>query len=160
MPLPVAYLDDRSLVATLKSALAVAEDVGRALRGSAWLVACRTLVPDQSRKPDTDRVRAFVEALAPERLYWPRLEVPFRKFLVDLPGNGSQGHRDRMLADWASGVLRPTAFRAFDESAGQLDSSARILRAVAAGHSCLTRELARTMRERNITCNSPKESPK
>jgi CRISPR system Cascade subunit CasA len=158
MPLPLAYLDDRGLVEALKTALAIAEDTAKgALRGSVWLTACTMLKPDEPRKADSDRVRALVDSLAPERLYWSRLEVPFRRFLVDLPGDNSQEHRTRMLTAWTCNVLRPAALRAFDESAGQLDHSARVLRAVAVGRRYLGGELARIVRERKITCNSHKE---
>jgi CRISPR system Cascade subunit CasA len=157
MPLPLAYLGDRALLEQLKLALAVTEDAARALRGSSWLTACRILAPNESPKPDTDRVRAMVDALAPERLYWSRLEVPFRKHLVDLPGDGSSEHQARMLSGWTFDVLRPTALRAFDETAGRLDQSARVLRAVAVGRRSLGSELTRIAEAHRISSPPSKE---
>jgi CRISPR system Cascade subunit CasA len=144
MPLPLDYLDDRELVAHLKHALSVAEDVAAALRRCAWVMAASILAPGDS-KPDRDRVSGLVDSLSPDRLYWSRLEVPFRQFLVDLPGDPAdrerQAHRERRLARWVLDALRPTARRAFDETAGQLDHSARVLRAVSEAGAKLTREL-------------------
>jgi CRISPR system Cascade subunit CasA len=157
MPLPLAYLGDRNLVAALKAALSIAEEMARALRSAAWLTGCVALAPDSTRKADTDRVRAFVDALAPERLYWSRLEVRFRSFLLDLPGDGSQAHRSRQIEEWTLIVLRKVALDAFAERVGQLDTSARLLRALAVGQRHLGAELVRIARKHNITSTS-KES--
>jgi CRISPR system Cascade subunit CasA len=130
MPLPLAYLDDRNLVEALKTALAIAKETGDALRGSVWLLARLVLLPDEEKEPgkqqknDVDRM---VDALAPERLYWSRLEVPFRHFLVELAQD--ENRREEALARWVCNVLRPQAQQAFRQTAGQLDQSARVLRA-------------------------------
>lgn len=158
MPLPLAYLDDRDLVAALKAALALAEEAGRSLRKAAWLTASLVLAPDAGRKPDTDRVRDLVDGLVPERAYWSALEVPFKQLLVDLPGAGSQGRRTDRLARWMTEVVGPAARDAFDASAGRMDHSGRFLRAAAVGRRYLDGELARVAAGRNVPASPTKES--
>jgi CRISPR system Cascade subunit CasA len=145
MPLPLAYLDDADLVKSLGDTLASAEDAARALRDSVHDLATTVLAPAGGR-PDKDRVRAFVNSLAPERPYWPRLEVPFRRLVVTLAeAAGDPDTQGRTVAGWACGTLRSAAFDCFEQVAGSLDQSARLLRAVAKARQTLRAELGRLL---------------
>ena len=126
IPLPSAYLQDTELVACLRISLDQAEKVGGVLRQGVWALASEVLAPGD-RKPDADRVRAMVESLAPERLYWSRLEIPFRAFYVNLASRADMIDRQQMLACWVREQLCERAVNAFDEIAEQLDNSARML---------------------------------
>jgi CRISPR system Cascade subunit CasA len=141
MPLPAAYLDDRELVSLLKKSLASAEGVGHDLGAAVRLAVAKILTPGD-KKADADRVRAMVDSLAPERLYWSRLEIPFRRFFTDLAKCPEA--RDAVVVDWRL-QLRRRVWDAFDETAGQLDRSARVLRAVALGRQSLDRALCESL---------------
>jgi CRISPR system Cascade subunit CasA len=127
MPLPLAYLNDGDLVTALQQALKLAEEGGRVLRRSVWHLATLILAPN-GQSPDTDRVRSVVDNLAPDRLYWSRLEIPFRQFLVRLAERPDA--REQEVARWVKGELSRQAWQAFEQTAGALDHSARMLRAV------------------------------
>jgi CRISPR system Cascade subunit CasA len=142
MPLPSAYLQDAELVACLRGSLDKAEEVGSVLRQGVWALASEVLAPGD-RKPDTDRVRAMVDSLAPERSYWPRLEIPFRNLLVQLAGQADVIDRQQTLARWVCQQLYERAVNAFDEVAEQLDNSARMLRAVAVARSSVIANLSK-----------------
>jgi CRISPR system Cascade subunit CasA len=147
LPLPLDYLADNQLVQSLKAALGMAEEVGRALRYATGEVARKILAPGEM-PADKDRVWATVDAIAAERLYWSQLEVPFRQFLVELPGDAE--HQKRRIDVWFTDLLASAAWSAFDASAGQLDQSARALRAVVAGRTNLAKSLATIARQANI----------
>lgn len=130
MPLPLAYLNDAELVSHLQQALQQAEDVGKALREAVWRAASLALAPTTG-KADKDRVSDLVESLAPGRLYWSRLEVPFRQFMVRLASSGEAA--DAEVARWVCEVLAREARAAFEGTVGRMDHSARVLRAVTGG---------------------------
>jgi CRISPR system Cascade subunit CasA len=135
LPLPLSYLDNPLLVESLKQALRLAERVAReALRAAVWAAAVTrlTAAPDQS--PDSKRVGQLTDSLASDRLYWSRMELPFRDFLVDLARDLQQ--RDAQVAAWYSEVLRKSAINAFADSVGRLDGG-RDLKAVNAGERVL-----------------------
>jgi CRISPR system Cascade subunit CasA len=126
LPLPLAYLEDESktLVEELRGAVGAAEDAAGALRRSVWTMAELALAPDANA--DRARVTQLTESLAPERAYWPRLDLPFRKFIVDLPlGDGEAAKRE-----WAS-EIQNAATAAFDRCASALATSSRGYRAAA-----------------------------
>jgi hypothetical protein len=147
LPLPPVYLHDRDLVQSLKDAIAVAEDVGKALRGSAATVAGLLLAPG-GRSPDKKQVWATVDSIAADALYWSRLEQPFRRFLVELPGVA--GHQKGEIDSWFRDTLRPVARRSFEETAGQFDRTARAVRALVEGERHLSVHLSKTAREHRI----------
>jgi hypothetical protein len=128
--LPLAYLDRPELVDAVKLALGVAESAADALRRAAWVVAANWLTSNPEMKPDTERVRSIVDSFSPERLYWSRLERPFRRLLVDIPADGAE--LDKCIRDWYWNTLHRAAGKAFDESVGRIDGG-RDLKAVNAG---------------------------
>jgi hypothetical protein len=140
LPLPLAYLDVKDLLDKLKDAIAVAEKTHEILRwGLSW-VASLVLFPEsggQSLSPDRRKeVNRLFEAWAPGRLYWPRLEAPFRRLLVELPddqedsGDGVIIYGNRKMPEWTQTVYQ-AAFVTFREVAAGLERSVRSLKAVA-----------------------------
>jgi CRISPR system Cascade subunit CasA len=149
LPLPLVYLERPELVEQLKRALAIAEDgATKALRAAAWAGAAALLAANAEQKPDTDRVRAVVEALAPERLYWSRLERPFRELLVHLPGDAA--HQDVCLRDWFRKTIRDEAHQAYEQTLGRHDSG-RELKAVNQGRGVLFSRLQSIETEARIS---------
>jgi CRISPR system Cascade subunit CasA len=151
LPLPLAYLDRPELVESLKQALGVADEVGTVLRAAAWATAANWLTANPEMKPDTDRVRAVVESFAPERLYWSRLERPFRDLLVALAADGAD--LTGCVSDWYWDTLHPAATHAFDQSIGRIDGG-RDLKAVNAGRGLL---LSRLKKIRTDPANAIRE---
>jgi len=161
LPLPLAVLDDQRIIGVLESALALTEDVARTLRQSCWLLAKGLLVPDDSKQPGKQQkqeIDRLLDSLAPARLYWSRLEVPFRQFLEDLPGDVDTAeevqseHRERTLEAWRK-TLRRTARNAFDETTRSLDNSARVLKAVATAEKSFNWMLHQILPIEEVTAN-------
>ena len=138
MPLPVAYLADVELVGRLQEALKVAEAVGEALRRSTWLLASLALAPGETRKPERADVKRLAGNLAPERLYWAGLEVPFQSFFLRLAQADAE-QADNELIAWAR-LLGSQAREAFRRVCEGLERSVRFLKA--------TTEAERDLRQR------------
>jgi len=154
LPLPLVYLDRPELVGSLKRALTLAESVAsEALRLAAWAAAVNWLTANAEMKPDTDRVRAVVDSFAPERLYWSRLERPFRELLVVLAADGAD--LAACVVNWYWDILHPAAKNAFDQSIGRIDGG-RDLKAVNAGLGLLYSRLKK-IRDDNRIPNQEKE---
>jgi CRISPR system Cascade subunit CasA len=147
LPLPLAYLDRPVLVESLKHALGLAEEVASVLRAAAWAVAANWMTANPEMKPDTDRVRDLVDSFAPDRLYWSRLERPFRHFLVDLAADGAD--RTACISDWYWNSLDRAARKAFDQSIGRIDGG-RDLKAVNAGRGLLFSRLKKIRNDHRI----------
>lgn len=138
LPLPVAYLTDKDVVASLKDAIDLAEQVGAAIRGAAATVASRLLAPG-GRSPDKRQLWATVDSIGADALYWSRLEASFREFLVRLPGDSA--HQKQQIDTWFREALVRTARQAFQQTAGQGDRTARALRALVEGEAQLSLSL-------------------
>jgi CRISPR system Cascade subunit CasA len=152
LPLPLAYLDRPELVEALRRALALAESVAKdALRPAAWATAANWLTANPETRPDTDRVRSVVESFAPERLYWSRLERPFRELLVALAAEESD--LAGCVSDWFWDPLDHTAKESFDHTIGRIDGG-RDLKAVNAGRGLL---LSRLKKIRTDPANAIRE---
>jgi CRISPR system Cascade subunit CasA len=131
MPLPIHYLDDIDLLKNLETALSEADEVERVLRDGVRRLATEALAP-AGGNPDRDRVSNFVDALVPERLYWSRLEIPFLQFFRDLANHAGDVERQQAeVCRWVRQHLATQARLAFEQTAGRLDQSPRLLRAVA-----------------------------
>lgn len=138
LPLPLDYLTEKPLRDTLRDAISLAEDVStlfthgfggggrdqkrypRPMR----VLAAALLAGVSDRQPDSRDIEHQVDHLGAERAYWSALEVPFRRFMVDL----AEGRSD--LSQWAAEV-GAISRRTFDEIVRDLDTSARSLRAAA-----------------------------
>ncbi len=142
LPLPPAYLDDKDLVERLRNAIGLADEVGKHVRMAAWKTAS-TLLSNGQMSPDKARVADLVDSLSPDRLYWSRLEVPFRKLLVDLPGEseGDIEHQEIAVARWVCDTMKPQARAAFDETVGSLNQTGRKHHAVTLGREQLENDL-------------------
>ena len=148
LPLPLAYLDKPELVESLKRVLALAESVASdALRPAAWAAAANWLTANPEMKPDTDRVRDVVDSFAPDRLYWSRLERPFRELLVALAADGAD--LDACVNGWYWDTLHRAAKDAFDQSIGRIDGG-RDLKAVNAGRGLLFSRLKKIRNDNHI----------
>jgi len=154
LPVPAAYLQDDGLVGALDRALALAEKVAGVLQTSARTLAQLVEAPDSDRpggrRADPDAVRQLAQGLAPERRYWPALEVPFRKLLLDLPADRSEEdglvtYGENRLREWAE-TLGRAARTAFSQTASGLDGSPRTLKAVAVAEGQFHRQLGATLK--------------
>jgi CRISPR system Cascade subunit CasA len=148
IPLPLSYLDRPELVESLKRALSLAESLAsEVLRPAAWATAANWLTVNPEMKPDTERVRSIVDSFAPERLYWSRLERPFRELLIDLANDGAD--LNACVNRWYWDTLHPTVKDAFEQSVGRLDG-ARDLKAVNAGRGLLFARLKKVRKDYKI----------
>jgi CRISPR system Cascade subunit CasA len=135
LPLPLAYLDKVQLVESLKRCLVLAEAVAsESLRPAAWAAAANWLTANPEMKPDKDRVRDVLDSFALERLYWSRLERPFRELLVALAGDDTD--LEAGINGWYWDTLHPNAKHAFEQSIGRIDAG-RDLKAVNVGRGLL-----------------------
>jgi hypothetical protein len=85
MPIPPVYLADEELTERLVHSVREAEDAEWKLRHVCWRLCGAFLAPDAERKADAKDVDRLLTDLAPGRLYWTRLEEPFRQLLMALP---------------------------------------------------------------------------
>jgi hypothetical protein len=69
-------------------------------------------------------VKEFVSAFNLDARYWPELELPFRRFMLDLPGDG-----DAALGAWRNVVSRlaRSVFRYVERAS---DQSPRMFKAI------------------------------
>ena len=132
LPLPVTYLGDDGLVASIKTALDLAENAARDLSRVIWSMGRGILAAGQDRRPETSDVRDLVNHLAAERAYWSRLEGPFKQLMADLPGDADDDgdYGDEQLPNWRD-TVRSTLWHAFNESTRGLERSPRTLKEMA-----------------------------
>jgi CRISPR system Cascade subunit CasA len=161
LPLPLDYLTDVDLVGALKNAIELAEQVGVGLRSATAALAKFALTAGH-RSADMKRVWELVDCLAPERLYWSRLDIRFREFLQSLAAEGPDpaAHRKQELDAWFTRTLRRAAHDAFNETAGRLDHSARFLRAVVEGDTRLRKTIGKIAKGANISSPVTQGTPK
>jgi CRISPR system Cascade subunit CasA len=151
LPLPLEYLRNRELFQYLERGLALAEDVGR-LFSSGWVPApehwkgknapspmrilgASLVSPADPDRAETESIRQQVDSLAPGRIYWSRLEVPFIEFMQRMaeiwdPDDSWASATLATEATWVDALER-IARDTFTETAGSLDLSGRELKATA-----------------------------
>ena len=156
LPLPLGYLNDTTLIEVLREALTVSEDVREALRTAAWATLANRLAGDTGLNPDKDRVGKLLESFAPERLYWSRLERPYRGLLVSLAGAATPEDRSARVRNWFHDILHPTAMAAFDNTVGRVDRG-RDLKAVAIGRGMLLGSLKKVQKKHTFPDHELKE---
>jgi CRISPR system Cascade subunit CasA len=161
LPVPLAYLDNAELIESLKHTIQLAEDVGKILVAAVRRAAATALKPgkDQGRlgKTERDAVEQVVQSLGTERLFWSRLEEPFRRHLQELAGEDA--HRSTVIHRWFTETLQPAATDAYRRTAGEMEDSSRALRAAVSGEEMLRRELGRIAAEyRFVTDTARKEA--
>jgi hypothetical protein len=147
LPLPLRYLAEVELLQELKDAVELAEKVGSLLKEHLTLLAQYVLIPDWDQLSDADRKKQrnairkrtqgksskldhFLETLNCERPYWVRLDLPFRRLVVDLADPRHSNKEHIPISEWATAV-RNAACDAFDNATRAMETSARGLRAAA-----------------------------
>jgi CRISPR system Cascade subunit CasA len=157
LPLPSLLLTEPRLVAALRIALALAEEIGRLLRMAAERFAELAVAPGTgttgARKPDREKaVKPLARSLALDVAYWPRLETPFKHFVTTLPGDratdehGNDHVGARSLPDWG-GIVVEVARGVMTTLAATSVDSARGLKAAAVAEGWFGRELLRALRD-------------
>lgn len=141
MPLPATLLDSPDLVERVEQALRLAERVGHLFnRGfdegkdatgkkiniprPMQIFADALLAPGDDRSPDPGDIANLVKALEPAAGYWPRLETPFKQFIIAL-GEGSGADA---FARWID-VVERAARVTFEDIARSFTASSRGLKA-------------------------------
>jgi CRISPR system Cascade subunit CasA len=138
MPLPVKLLTDPERLNVVQAGLAVAEEIGEALRRSAWLLASTVLAPGD-RAPDKDDIRALTERLAADAYYWAALDESFAPFLRD----ASHGpDPEPTLGVWKKAAA-DAARRALAAASAGVGTQARALQASALAERHLVQQLSR-----------------
>jgi CRISPR system Cascade subunit CasA len=145
LPLPLSYLSDQELVSSLRQSLSLAEDAGKALRGSIRYLAKLALAPDENREPVREDIDSLCDELSPGRLFWTKLEIPFKQLVVDLPEDISTDqygsfYGEYCLPQWAE-IVKRAAREAFYAASAATGESARALKARARAESDFTRRL-------------------
>jgi CRISPR system Cascade subunit CasA len=128
LPIPLAYLDNRLLVESLREALHLTETAAQDLGQVVWVMAKEVLPPDSKREV----IRPFVDHLGADRAYWSRLEGPFKRLMVDLTTDRDEDgtHGGRQLPEWKK-TLSATLWNAFAEATQGMERSTRTLKAMA-----------------------------
>ncbi|NLF15089.1 MAG: type I-E CRISPR-associated protein Cse1/CasA [Anaerolineaceae bacterium] len=143
MPLPLAYLAEdeqgERLRDALFQALQGAEDAADALRKAGRDLAAWVVSPVDRSKAYPQDVSQVYERLRIESGYWPRLEVPFRRFIQDLPLAGQPA-----LDAWLDLVLQTTR-GAFEQAAESACDPLRGLKAATLARGTLERFLAKAI---------------
>lgn len=110
-PLPLAYLEDESLVETLEVMLKQAEDVAsqlkEAMRIMAWLILDSKAAPEKKQDRAPQETSALMNQWGFQRRYWASLEVHFRRLIEVLP----QARNDA-VQEWKQ-TLKNTAHNIF-----------------------------------------------
>lgn len=131
MPLPLAYLGDPELRSSLQEAVDLAERAGSALHQAARKLVLVVHGLEKKKKLQKGEKKTVSKAMHRiEASYWPKIERPFREFIVKLPGDDD--HQDDCLANWLRIVCR-LARDVLDQIVSGLDESPRMLKAAYQG---------------------------
>ena len=140
IPLPMKYLEDRSLVESVSKSVELSEKHYRALRDSLYQFGKAQLSPKHS--PDKKAVQNLIASMDVEREYWARLEHPFYEFILML-SDKSESEQQILLKRWVAETIQPSIRAVFDAIMKSMDSSARTLRSVAISTRYLDEQLDR-----------------
>ena len=108
--LPLAYLNDKTLLELLKTALEFSQEIGDKLRDGVKKLA--------------DLLQTNTANFQAMPIYWSTLELKFQRLLSDLPNK-----REAAMREWFGEVLA-TADNAFEQTANSLSGSAAELKAM------------------------------
>ncbi len=125
LPLPLSYLNNRSLIGHLAGVLDDAETVATKLYSALRVLAENMLVPlsDAERKLDKNVVTSLVKSFPSIAQYWASLEVPFLETYEGLPDDP-----ERAIDSWKA-TLCVAAGGALKLACEGLDGSARSMKA-------------------------------
>jgi len=136
LPLPLKYLDDEGLLASLRAALEIAEKAGDAIRRSSWylaklLIAGDVQRPSRQQQAEISRVSDHLGIASP---YWSQLGIIFPRLVTALAEDITRDGQDVLYGwqtvPWWSEEVRRSAIASFGQAVGGLDHSARMLKAV------------------------------
>ncbi|HEY7032630.1 MAG TPA: type I-E CRISPR-associated protein Cse1/CasA [Thermomicrobiales bacterium] len=162
LPLPLAYLADRTLVLDgLRPALRVGEEVVERVLDPVGRSLVKLLLAPMSDQPQgrQPEIGGLTASLGLRRRYWSRLDVAFQRLLVDLPGDKERS----FAADpdrWPEGGeayqawlhdVEQAARRAFDETAHGVGTSPRALKAVARAEREFGARLRALLKEKGMS---------
>ena len=178
LPIHSRYYCDKELIGQLGQALLLAQDVGDTISAKVklrvrmkgggskqiwlWELGYALMLPDEPEElteRQVEQIGGLERHVAPERTYWPRIENPFKKLLVDLPGdastdrNGSIVYGANCCLVWAR-VIEKAAWEAFRMAAASVGESARALKARAKAEHVFRRRLTGIL---NLYMHSGKE---
>ena len=151
MPLPLAYLDDRTNVERLQKVLQLAEDVHYRLADAREWLAWVWLKPsayerfdewkkssDYAKRNDNASFTTLRDRLSVSQRFWWRLDQPFAEIMPTLAQGQTQSQQ--AMLEWRE-VLKQTARSALSEITNGLEESPRTLRAIAKAQEQLERGL-------------------
>ncbi len=146
-PLPLNYLQDDFLIEKLAQALAVAENVSRALWSAGNQLAILIVSPNSDGKSWKDINKLTKEDAkklnrhwGTERFFWSKLEVPFYEFLQTMPEDESS------LAYWNE-TLQQTAWDALASAERMAGENTKALKAAVKARGVLAYELKKLFEE-------------
>ena len=150
LPIASAYAENPDLKAVLGHGVSVAEEIGTLLIGALSQLAKYALIPNWdelsreeqskawreiSRRPAPrkkgSKLDEFLRSLQAEPAYWARLDIPFRRFMRDLPRVFADRAGKSAREAWADAV-QSAARDAFDRAVDSLATTGRGYRAAAA----------------------------
>ena len=151
MPLPAEFLSNPDLIGCVRTALLLAEQVGRTLgegfvavetEGGERKLPSAMRVIAESLLGANGEISELVRHHAPRRRFWSGLEQPFWQFLEDLPSDavtdefGQPVYGTVVLRRWVV-MLQDKANTAFQDTVRNLGTDAKVLRAAARGERAL-----------------------
>lgn len=134
LPIPAGLLADPGTVPMVQQALIRSDEVGKALRSSAF-VAARSSLAAGERTPDTSEIGKLADSAGSQAVYWSRAGEAFPKLLLDLAAARPEAERN-----W-NASLRVAAEDGFRCVEVKLGASSRGYKAVTLGRTALTRRL-------------------
>jgi len=154
LPLPIEYLGNKPLLAYLKDAIQMCEAMAVDLRLGTRELSTYLIAPDCDLRgavpPSTEEVALLARSFAVESRYWPRLEAPFKTFIIDLvddlstDNNGAIVYGAEKIPRWLEEV-HMAAWNAFEETVRSLDTTARSLKAAARARTRCYRWLSKSI---------------
>jgi CRISPR system Cascade subunit CasA len=130
LPLPLSYLCDAELVEVLGDALRLAEKIAENLKAS-----IKTLAKEISTDQDASDV---ANSFGAEEFYWSRMEVQFKKLLIDIPNRNREDEYK-----WAR-HLESTARDALAKATNSLNGSARDFKGITKAETEFSKLMGRT----------------
>ena len=148
LPLPLEYLDNEDLIAKLSNVLSKAEETRFALKIASQWMALLMISPksDGKKWQEIDRIsKDQAEKLMThwnvDRFYWQQLEIPFLRFLEDLPN-------DTAAPDAWKDTLRRAAWEALEQAANFAGTDAAALKAAVRARGILGHSLKEVLFEK------------
>jgi len=147
LPLPLKYLHDEYLLASLKDALDIAEKAGKQLRWSSWYLSKLLIAGDVQNvsKQQKLEISDFQHHLSIDIPYWSQLGIIFPDLLTRLAEDVTRDGEDTFYGSetipWWAAEVRRAALAAFDEAVSGLDRSARMLKAMTLANALFRKRL-------------------